>query len=106
MAVKFRKEAIKFLQKALPEDTARIQAQLNQLLISVEEQGIIPFTDLGGAIAPVPRFAIAPPFLSLAIVPVLYILIDRVYESIWKRFKVDLDRLLQNQLMLMLNRCV
>jgi mRNA interferase RelE/StbE len=46
MAVKFRKEAIKFLQKALPEDTARIQAQLNQLLISVEEQGIIPFTDL------------------------------------------------------------
>jgi mRNA interferase RelE/StbE len=46
MAVKFRKEAIKFLQKALPEDTSRIQAQLNQLLIAVEEQGSIPFTDL------------------------------------------------------------
>ncbi|APB33984.1 Cytotoxic translational repressor of toxin-antitoxin stability system [Gloeomargarita lithophora Alchichica-D10] len=46
MAVKFRKEAIKFLQKAFPEDVARIQAQLNQLLIAVEEQGIIPFIDL------------------------------------------------------------
>jgi mRNA interferase RelE/StbE len=46
MAVKFRKEAVKFLQKVLPEDAARIQAQLNQLLIAVEEQGMIPFTDL------------------------------------------------------------
>ena len=46
MAVKFRKEAIKFLQKASPEDAARIQSQLNQLLITVEEQGFIPFTDL------------------------------------------------------------
>jgi hydrophobic/amphiphilic exporter-1 (mainly G- bacteria), HAE1 family len=31
----------------------------------------------------------ATTFLSLAIVPALYILIDRVRESIWKRFKVD-----------------
>ena len=46
MAVKFRKEAIKFLQKASPEDAARIQSQLNQLLIAVEEQNFIPFTDL------------------------------------------------------------
>ncbi len=46
MAVKFRKEAIKFLQKASPEDAARIQSQLNQLLVAVEEQGFIPFTDL------------------------------------------------------------
>jgi len=46
MAVKFRKQAIKFLQKATPEDAARIQDQLSQLLIAVEEHGIIPFTDL------------------------------------------------------------
>lgn len=46
MAVKFRKEAIKFLQKASPEDVARIRSQLNQLLVTVEEQGFIPFTDL------------------------------------------------------------
>jgi hydrophobic/amphiphilic exporter-1 (mainly G- bacteria), HAE1 family len=31
----------------------------------------------------------ATTFLSLTIVPALYILIDRVRESIWKRFKVD-----------------
>jgi mRNA interferase RelE/StbE len=46
MAVKFRKQAIKFLQKVSPEDVARIQDQLRQLLIAIEEQGIIPFTDL------------------------------------------------------------
>jgi mRNA interferase RelE/StbE len=46
MAVKFHKQAIKFLQKANPEDVANIQAQLRQLLIAVEEQGIIPFTVL------------------------------------------------------------
>jgi mRNA interferase RelE/StbE len=46
MAVKFHKQAIKFLQKANPEDVARIQGQLSQLLIAVEEQGIIPFTVL------------------------------------------------------------
>ncbi|NES18785.1 MAG: type II toxin-antitoxin system RelE/ParE family toxin [Symploca sp. SIO3E6] len=46
MAVKFHKQAIKFLQKANPEDVDRIQVQLNQLLLAVEEQGIIPFTFL------------------------------------------------------------
>ena len=46
MAVKFRKEAIKFLQKASPEDAARIQTQLNQLVGAVEQQGLIPFKDL------------------------------------------------------------
>jgi mRNA interferase RelE/StbE len=45
MAIKFRKNAIKFLEKANVEDTAKIQEKLNQLVISVEEQGIIPFTD-------------------------------------------------------------
>jgi mRNA interferase RelE/StbE len=46
MAVKFRKPAIKFLQKANAEDIARIQAQINQLLTAIEEQGIIPFHNL------------------------------------------------------------
>ncbi|MBW4479356.1 MAG: type II toxin-antitoxin system RelE/ParE family toxin [Tolypothrix brevis GSE-NOS-MK-07-07A] len=46
MAIKFRKNAIKFLEKANIEDTAKIQDQLNQLLIFVEEQGIISFRDL------------------------------------------------------------
>ena len=46
MAVRFRKEAIKFLRKASPEDAARIQTQLNQLVVAVEEQGFIPFTYL------------------------------------------------------------
>lgn len=44
MAVKFRKEAIKFLQKASPEEAIKIQSLLNQILICIEEQGIIPFT--------------------------------------------------------------
>lgn len=46
MGIKFRKNAIKFLEKADIEDTARIREKINQLLIFVEEQGIIPFTEL------------------------------------------------------------
>jgi mRNA interferase RelE/StbE len=46
MAVKFRKQAVKFLQKANSEDVTKIQNQLNQLLIAIEQQGIIPFTEL------------------------------------------------------------
>ena len=46
MAVHFRKQPIKFLQTASPEDLARIQKQLNQLFTAIEEQGIIPFNDL------------------------------------------------------------
>jgi mRNA interferase RelE/StbE len=46
MAVKFRKQAIKFLQKASSSDVTRIQNQIRQLLVTVEEQGVIPFTDL------------------------------------------------------------
>ncbi len=46
MVIKFRKNAIKFLEKANTEDAAKIQEKLNQLLIFAEEQGIIPFTDL------------------------------------------------------------
>lgn len=46
MAIKFRKQAIKFIEKSAPDTLSRIQASLSQLLISVEEQSIIPFTDL------------------------------------------------------------
>lgn len=45
MAVKFRKKAIKFLEKASPEEVAKIQKQLKKLFTAVEEQGIIPFSD-------------------------------------------------------------
>jgi mRNA interferase RelE/StbE len=45
MAIKFRKQAIKFIEKADPDTLNRIQ-ELNQLLIAVEEQSIIPFTEL------------------------------------------------------------
>ena len=46
MAIKFRKNAIKFLEKANLEDTEKIQEKISQLLAFVEEQDIIPFTEL------------------------------------------------------------
>lgn len=46
MVIKFRKNAVKFLEKADVEDVVRIGEKLNHLLIYVEEQGIIPFTEL------------------------------------------------------------
>lgn len=46
MAIKFRKQAIKFLEKADPDTLSRIQEKLNQLATTIEEQSIIPFTEL------------------------------------------------------------
>lgn len=46
MAIKFRKNAIKFLEKANFEDAEKIQEKISQLLYFVEEQAIIPFTEL------------------------------------------------------------
>ncbi|MBW4604793.1 MAG: type II toxin-antitoxin system RelE/ParE family toxin [Calothrix sp. FI2-JRJ7] len=46
MAVKFRKKAIKFLEKANPEDVENIREQINQISTAVEEQAVIPFTEL------------------------------------------------------------
>jgi hypothetical protein len=46
MAIKFRKQAIKFLEKANPDDVENIREQLNHIVITVEEQGVIPFTEL------------------------------------------------------------
>ncbi|MDX2230461.1 MAG: hypothetical protein NW220_12545 [Leptolyngbyaceae cyanobacterium bins.349] len=46
MAIKFRKPAIKFIEKTDPDTLSRIQEKLNQRLTAVEEQSIIPFTEL------------------------------------------------------------
>jgi mRNA interferase RelE/StbE len=46
MAIKFRKSAIKFIEKADPDTLSRIREKLNQLVTTVEEQSIIPFTEL------------------------------------------------------------
>ncbi|MFN6477869.1 type II toxin-antitoxin system RelE/ParE family toxin [Nostoc sp. DedQUE07] len=46
MAIKFRKKAIKFLEKASPEDVENIREQIKRIIIAVEDQGIIPFTEL------------------------------------------------------------
>ena len=46
MAIKFRKNAIKFLEKANLEDAEKIQEKISQLLYFVEEQAIIRFTEL------------------------------------------------------------
>lgn len=46
MAIKFRKKAIKFLDKANPEDVENIREQINQISVAVEELGVIPFTEL------------------------------------------------------------
>ncbi|MDX1978143.1 MAG: type II toxin-antitoxin system RelE/ParE family toxin [Pseudanabaenaceae cyanobacterium bins.68] len=46
MAVKFRKEALKFLQKLSSEESVRVQTQLRQILLSIEQKGLIPFSEL------------------------------------------------------------
>ncbi|MDF0555388.1 type II toxin-antitoxin system RelE/ParE family toxin [Kamptonema sp. UHCC 0994] len=46
MVIKFRKDAMKFLEKATLEDAGRIREKLNELLTLVEEQEIIPFMEL------------------------------------------------------------
>lgn len=46
MAIKFRKPAIKSLEKVNPDIVSRIQEKLNQLATTIEEQSIIPFTEL------------------------------------------------------------
>jgi mRNA interferase RelE/StbE len=46
VAIKFRKKAIKFLDKANPEDVENIREQINQIAVAVEQLGIIPFTEL------------------------------------------------------------
>lgn len=46
MAIRFRKQAVKFIEKADPVILSRIQEKLKQLVTSVEEQSVVPFTEL------------------------------------------------------------
>lgn len=46
MAIKFRKKASKFLEKANLEDAERIQEKLNLLITMVEDHRILPFIEL------------------------------------------------------------
>jgi len=46
MAIRFRKQAVKFIEKADPDTLSRIQEKLKQLVTSVEEQSVVPFTEL------------------------------------------------------------
>jgi mRNA interferase RelE/StbE len=45
MAIKFRKSAVKFIEKLDPDTLSRVQEELQKLLKAVEEQNVIPFTD-------------------------------------------------------------
>ncbi len=46
MAIKFRKNALKFLETADSEIKEKIREQLKQVMICVENQGFIPFNEL------------------------------------------------------------
>jgi mRNA interferase RelE/StbE len=46
MAVKFRKQAIKFLKKSNLQEIENIRSSIQLIALTVEEQGIIPFTEL------------------------------------------------------------
>jgi mRNA interferase RelE/StbE len=46
MAVKFRKQAIKFLEKYSPQEIENIRTSIKSITLAIEEQGIIPFTQL------------------------------------------------------------
>ena len=46
MAIRFHKQAVKFIEKADPDTLSRIQEKLKQLVTSVEEQSVVPFTEL------------------------------------------------------------
>ena len=46
MAVRFRKQAIKFLEKSNPQEIENIRSSIKLINVAIEEQGIIPFTEL------------------------------------------------------------
>jgi mRNA interferase RelE/StbE len=46
MVVKFRKQAIKFLEKSSSQEVENIRTSIKLIILAVEEQGIIPFTQL------------------------------------------------------------
>ena len=46
MAVRFRKQPIKFLKKSNPQEIENIRSSIKLISLTIEEQGIIPFTEL------------------------------------------------------------
>jgi mRNA interferase RelE/StbE len=46
MAVKFRKQAIKFLEKCSLQEVENVRISIKLITLVIEEQGIIPFTQL------------------------------------------------------------
>jgi mRNA interferase RelE/StbE len=46
MAVKFRKQAIKFLEKCNHQEIENIRSAIQLITFTVEKQGIIPFTEI------------------------------------------------------------
>lgn len=46
MAVRFRKPAIKFLEKSSPEEAENIRISIRLIALVIKEQGIVPFTEL------------------------------------------------------------
>ena len=46
MAVRFRKQPIKFLEKSNPQEIENIRSSIKLIILAIEEQGVIPFTEL------------------------------------------------------------
>ena len=46
MAVRFPKQPIKFLEKSNSQEIENIRSSIKLITLAVEEQGIIPFTEL------------------------------------------------------------
>jgi len=46
MTIKFSRNAIKFLDKIIEKDKERIRQKIKILVLSIEEQGVIPFREL------------------------------------------------------------
>lgn len=46
MAVRFRKQPIKFLEKSNSQEIENIRYSIKLITLAIEEQGVIPFTEL------------------------------------------------------------
>ncbi|MEO1670028.1 MAG: type II toxin-antitoxin system RelE/ParE family toxin [Cyanobacteria bacterium J06631_2] len=46
MAVRFRKQPIKFLEKSNSQEIENIRYSIKLITFAIEEQGVIPFTEL------------------------------------------------------------
>ena len=46
MRIKFSRSAVRFLDKITEKDKERIRQKIKALVLSIEEQGIIPFQEM------------------------------------------------------------